>query len=73
VEYNNKETLKEKNSSRLTKPESGLTVTKGKRTGQGGWEGRVRAERKKWEIRISMYNACVRRAMGGAVQHREDK
>jgi len=40
VEYNNKETLKEKNSSRLTESESGLTVTKGKGTWQGGWERR---------------------------------
>jgi len=40
VEYNNKETLKEKNSSILTEPKSGLTVTKGKGTGQGGWEGK---------------------------------
>jgi len=30
----------EKKSSRLTEPESGLTVTKGKGTGQDGWEGR---------------------------------
>jgi len=40
VEYNNKETLKNKNSSRLTEPECGVTVTKGKRTEKGGWEGR---------------------------------
>jgi len=40
VEYNNKEKLKEKNSSRLTEPESGLTVTKEKGTGHGGWKGR---------------------------------
>jgi len=46
VEYNNKETLKVKYSSRLTEPKSGLTVTKGKVTGQGGWEGREKGGEK---------------------------
>ena len=36
----NKEKLKKQNSSRITEPENGLTVTKGKRTGEDGWEGR---------------------------------
>ena len=40
MEYKNKAKLKEQNSSRLTEPKNGLTVTKGKGTGEGGWEGR---------------------------------
>ena len=32
--------LKEQNSSRLTEPKNGLRVTKGKGTGDDGWEGR---------------------------------
>ena len=32
--------LKEENSSRLTEPKNGLTVTKGKGTGENGWEKR---------------------------------
>ena len=35
-----KEKLKEQNSSRITEPKNGLTVTKGKETGENGWEGR---------------------------------
>ena len=35
-----KQKLKEQNSSRLTEPKNGLTVTKGKGTGEDGWEGR---------------------------------
>ena len=35
-----KQKLKEQNSSRFTEPKNGLTVTKGKGTGEGGWEGR---------------------------------
>ena len=40
MEYKNKEKTKEPNSSRLTEPKNGLTVTKGKGTGEDGWEGR---------------------------------
>jgi len=46
VEYNNKEKLLEKNSSRLTEPESGLTFKKGKETGHGGGEGRDKGREK---------------------------
>ena len=34
-----KKELKEQNSSRLTEPKNGLTVTKGKGTGEDRWEG----------------------------------
>ena len=40
MEYKNKEKLKEQNSSRITEPKNGLTVTKGKGTGEDEWEGR---------------------------------
>ena len=41
MEYKNKERkLKVQNSNRLTEPKNGLTVTKGKGTGEDGWEGR---------------------------------
>jgi len=49
VEYKNKEKLKEMNSSRLTEAESGLTVTKGKGNGHGGWEGRDKGGQKERE------------------------
>ena len=35
-----KKKLKEQNSSRITEPKNGLTVTKGKGTGEDGGEGR---------------------------------
>ena len=35
-----KKILKEQNSSRLTEPKNGLTVTKGKGTGEDGCKGR---------------------------------
>ena len=35
-----KKKLKEQNSSRLTEPKNGLTVTKGKETGENGKVGR---------------------------------
>ena len=35
-----KQKLKEQNSSRITVPKNGLTVTKGNRIGEYGWEGR---------------------------------
>ena len=40
MEYKNKEKLKEQNSSRLTEPKNGLTVTKGKETGDNDRVGR---------------------------------
>ena len=40
MEYKNKEKLKEQNSSRITEPKNGLTVTKGIGTGEVGWERR---------------------------------
>ena len=45
MEYKNKEKLKEQNSSRLTEPKNGLTVTKGKGTGEVVWEGRDKEEK----------------------------
>ena len=72
MEYRNKERLKEQNSSsRITEPKNGLTVTKGKGTGEKGREGRDKDGEKKGAITISMYN--VGGGMGRAVQHREDK
>ena len=41
-----KEKLKEQNSSRITEPKNGLTVTKGKGTGENRWEERDNGE--KW-------------------------
>ena len=35
-----KKKLKDQNSHRLTEPKNGLTVTKGKGTGEDGWEWR---------------------------------
>ena len=46
MEYNNKAKLKEQNSSRLTEPKNGLTVTKGKGTGEDRREGRDKGEGK---------------------------
>ena len=46
VEYNNKGKLKEQNSSRITESENGLTVTKGKGTGEDRWEGRDKSREK---------------------------
>ena len=40
MEYKNKEKLKEQNSSRITEPKNGLTVTKGKGIRKDVWEGR---------------------------------
>jgi len=48
VQYNNKEKLKEKYSSCLTEPESSVKITKGKRTGQGGTEGRDKCGEEEW-------------------------
>ena len=46
MEYKNKRKLKEQNSSRITEPKNGLTVTKGKGTGEDGWEGRDKGGKK---------------------------
>ena len=70
MEYKNKEKLKEQNSSRITEPKNGLTVTKGKGTGEDGWEARDKG--KKGDITISRHNVGVG-GTGRAVQHREDK
>ena len=40
-----KKKLKERNSSRLTEPHNGLTVTKGKGTGEYVWERRDKEEK----------------------------
>ena len=63
MEYKNKRKLKEQNSSRSTEPKNGLTVTKGKGTGDDGWEGREKGGGKKGDLMISMYN--VGWALGG--------
>ena len=49
--------MNEQNSSRITEPKNGLIVTKGKGTGEDGWEGRDKGEEKKEGIMISMYSA----------------
>ena len=46
MEYKHKEKLKEQNSSRITEPKNGLTVTKGKGTGEDAWEGRDKGSEK---------------------------
>ena len=71
MEYKNKEKLKEQNSSRITEPKNGVTVTKGKGTGQERWEGRNKGREKERGPSISMYN--VEGCIGRDVQHREDK
>ena len=56
MEYKNKEKLKEQNSSRITEPKNGLTVTKGKGTGHDGWEGREKGgEKERGPLRL----ACI--------------
>ena len=44
MEFKNEENLKEQNSSTITEPKNGLTVTKVKGTGDGEWEGRDNGE-----------------------------
>ena len=56
MENKNKGKLKEQNSSRFTEPKNGLTVTKGKGTGEDGWKGRDKGRKKKGGITISMNN-----------------
>ena len=45
MEYKNKENLKEQNSSRITEPKNGLTVTKGKELRRMGGKGEIKEER----------------------------
>ena len=40
-----KKKLKKQNSSRLTEPKNGLTVTKEKGSEEDGWEGRDKGEK----------------------------
>ena len=61
MEYKNKGKLKEQNSSRITEPKNGLTVTKGKGTGEDGWEGRDKGGERKGALRL----ACI---VGGGAQ-----
>ena len=44
-----KQKLKEQNSSRITEPKNGLTVTKGKGTGENGWEGRDKGKKGQYD------------------------
>ena len=62
-----KQKLKEQNSSRLTEPKNGLTVTKGKGTGEDGWEGRVKVEKGALQLACIMWGSVT----GRAAQHRE--
>ena len=59
MEYKNKEKLKEQNSSTITEPKNGQTVTKG--LGRMGGRRRVRAGKKEGDLTISMHNV-----LGGA-------
>ena len=68
MEYRNKERLKEQNSSRITEPKNGLTVTKGKGTGEKGREGGIRVGTKKGGIMISMYNVRVGHGNGSTAR-----
>ena len=71
MEYKNKEKLKKQNSSRITEPKNGLTVTKGKGTGcMGGKEG-IRVGKKEGGIMISMYNVSWGHREGCATQRRQ--
>ena len=54
----------------LTEPKNLLTVTKGRGTGEDGWEGRDKGG-EKGGIMISMYNVCG--GTGRAVKYREEK
>ena len=56
-----KEKLKEQNSSRITEPPNGLTVIKGKGTGEIGWEGRDKGRKKR---KGALQLACI--VLGGA-------
>ena len=50
-----KKKLKEQNSSRITEPKNGLTVTKGKGSGEYWWEGSGKVGKNAGSM-ISMYN-----------------
>ena len=60
MEYKNKRKLKEQNSSRSTEPKNGLIVTKGKGTGEDGWEGRDKGGKKR---KGALQLACI--VLGG--------
>ena len=65
MEYKNKRKLKEQNSSRSTEPKNGPTVTKGKGTGEDGWEGRDKGRKKRKGALQLAYILCggTRRAV----------
>ena len=63
--------MKEQNSSRLTEPKNGLVVTKGKGTGEDGWEGKDKGGEK--ERGCYDYHVECGVGTGRAVQHRADK
>ena len=71
MEYKNKEKLKEQKSSRMIEPKNGVTVTKGKGTGEDEWEGRDKGGKKKGGIIISMYSLW--RGARGGLCNTEDK
>ena len=72
MEHKNIRKLKEQNSSRSTEPKNGLTVTKGKGTGEDGWEGRDKGRgKKKGGITISLYRVGVGHGEGCATQRRQ--
>ena len=71
MEYKNKRKLKEQNSSRSTEPKNGLTVTKGKGTGEDGWEGRDKGGKKERGITINMYSVGAGHGEGCATQKRQ--
>ena len=66
-----KEKLKEQNSSRITEPKNGLTVTKGKGTREHGGEGREKGSSRKGVLRLVciMWDAGHRE--GCAIQRRQ--
>ena len=45
-----KQKLKEQNSSRITEPRNGLTVTKRKGNGEDGWEGREKGNKRALQL-----------------------
>ena len=63
-----KQKMKEQNSSRLAEPKNGLTVTKGKGTGEDGWEGRDQ-----WKKRGITISRQYRGATGRAVLYNTEK
>ena len=68
VEYKNKAKLKEQNSSRLTEPKNGLTVTQGKGLGRVVGKGGVKGVRR---ITITTHNMWGWHGEGCATQGRQ--